>query len=107
MSNLYQPSAVAGTEFTRCYQIIVDNPHRGAPLASFCEERVLVSEGADRRWAVGECRLVYSPEAEIPILDPETGAATGATITMAALYGLLYSAYLHAATTRDAAGGAA
>lgn len=108
MSNLYNPAAAEGTEFSRCYQVVIDNPHNGSTVATFQEERVLVSAaGPDRHWATGECRLPYSPETAIPILDPETGADTGAVITMAALYGLLYSAYLHAATARDAAGGAA
>lgn len=106
MSNLYNPAAADGTEFSRCYQVVIDNPHNGSPAATFQEERVFVSAaGPDRHWAVGECRLAYSPDVEIPILDPETGADTGAVITGAALYGLLYSAYLYAATARDAVAG--
>lgn len=102
--HLYQPSDVVGAEFTRCYQVIIDNRIDAPPVATFAEERVLVpGDGPTRRWPTGQCAAVYDPEAEIPILDPATGASTGATITMAALYGLLYSAYLHTATTRDAA----
>jgi hypothetical protein len=105
---LYQPSAVTGSEFTRCYQVVIDNREGAPPVTTFFEERVLVGEGAPtRRWPVGHCAAVLDPAAEIPVLDPATGASAGATITMAALYGLLYSAYLWAATARDAAGMAA
>lgn len=104
MTNLYQPTTVSGEEFTRCYQIIIDNQHNRSRKATFQEERVLVSgSGADRRWPTGACSIVYDEAIEIPILDPADGSATGATITMAALYGLLYSAYLYAAQARDAA----
>lgn len=103
--HLYQPSAVSGEEFTRCYQVLIDNHAGASPVTTFFEERVL--EGGPgvpaRRWPSGQCAAVFDPAAEIPILDPATGAPSGATITMGALYGLMYSAYLWAATARDAA----
>lgn len=107
MNDLYNPSTVAGTEYTRCYQIVVDNPAGRPPVATFQEERVLAFGPAapERRWPTGQCVLTYDPATAIPILDPATGAATGATIEMAALYALLYSVYLYAARARDAAGG--
>ena len=101
--HLYQPTEVVGSEFTRCYQVVIDNRMDAVPAATFNEERVFVSAGPARRWPSGQCSAPFAPEAEIPILDPATGEQTGATITMAALYGLLYSAYLWTATTRDAA----
>ncbi|NCC41872.1 MAG: hypothetical protein EOM21_21170 [Gammaproteobacteria bacterium] len=102
--HLYQPTEVVGSEFTRCYQMIIDNRMDAQPVATFAEERVLVpGTGPARRWPTGQCSAQYDPDAEIPILDPSDGSATGATITMSALYGLLYSAYLWAATARDAA----
>jgi hypothetical protein len=103
MSNLYQPTEVTGEEFTRCYQVIIDNPHNKPSKAHFQEERVLITNSAARRWPTGACSITYDEAIEIPILDPATGADTGSTITMAALYGLLYSAYLYTALARDAA----
>lgn len=107
MTNLYQPTAVTGEAFTRCYQVVIDNPQNRPAKTTFQEERVMVSEGADRRWPVGSCSIVYDEAIEIPILDPATGADTGSTISMAALYGLLYSAYLYTALERDAAAASA
>lgn len=102
--HLYQPTEVVGSEFTRCYQVVIDNRVNAPPTATFAEERVLVpGAGPARRWPTGQCSAQFDPEAEIPILDPATGEQTGAVITMAALYGLLHSAYLWAATARDAA----
>lgn len=101
----YQPATVIGEEWTRAYQIVVDNRLNAVPEATFFEERAMLTDsGENRHWATGHCRIVYDEAAEIPILDPATGEATGGTITFAALYGLLYSAYLYAATQGDQAG---
>ncbi len=101
----YHTAAVTGEEWTRTYQIVIDNRLGGVPATTFFEERVMLTDGGDsRHWATGHCRIVYDEAAEIPILDPATGEATGSSITLAALYGLLYSAYIHAATQRDQAG---
>lgn len=107
MSALYQPSDVSGSEFTRCYQIVIDNRLNNAPEVVFHEERVLVvSAGPDRHWPIGHCCSPYDPLAEITVLNPATGLPTGDVVTQGQLYALIYSAYLAAAVARDTAGGA-
>lgn len=102
MGNLYRETDVSGSEYTRCYQVVIDNPAGGLPRATFYEERVLFSAGQRaRRWPSGQCELIYDSALVVPLLDPATGAQTGETATLGALYLSLYSAYLHAATARD------
>ena len=101
----YQPATVIGDEWTRTYQIVIDNRLNNAPVVTFFEERALLTDtGATRHWAIGQCHLRYDEASALPILDPLTGEDTGATITLAAFYGLVYSAYRYAAAQRDAAG---
>ena len=101
----YQPAAVIGDEWTRTYQIVIDNRLGAAPAVSFFEERaLLVADSAPRHWAIGHCHLPYDEAVALPILDPATGADTGASITLADFYGLVYSAYRYAAAQRDTAG---
>lgn len=101
----YQPATVVGDEWTRTYQIVIDNRLGAVPAVTFFEERaLLVPDSPPRHWATGHCVLPYDEAIALPILDPATGDATGASITLAAFYGLVYSAYRYAAAQRDAAG---
>ena len=43
----------------------------------------------------------HAPAREIPLRDPQTGKPTGAVMTYAEAYAVLYSAYLDAALERD------
>jgi len=103
MSALYQPTDVAGQEYTRCYQVVIDNHRLRAPVATFFEERVLVGS-TSRAQAVGQVEMPYDPASQIALVDPTTGEPTGQTISGAQLYAMVYSAYMHAAVARDAAG---
>lgn len=104
MSTLYQPTDVAGQEYTRCYQVVIDNHRQRAPVATFFEERVLLMEAGSRAQASSQVELPYDPAVEIALYDPTTGEPTGQTITGGELYAMVYSAYMHAALARDAAG---
>lgn len=105
MSQKYRLATVSGEEYTRCYQVVIDNPLHAAPAATFFEQRVLDSgSGPALAFPAGQCALPYDPGMVIAIRDPETGLPTGQTLTAAQVYGVVYSAYLHAALERDAAG---
>lgn len=104
MSELYKPGNVTGSEWTRAYQIVIDHRRNRPPVATFFEERVLATDtGSVRTSPKGAVALTFDPAALIPVLDPTTGEPTGTTITQGELYALVYSAYLAAATARDAA----
>lgn len=101
----YAEQQVAGIEYTRCYQVVVDNRLGAVPQATFHEQRVLATDQGPRRVAPrGELALPYDPALVIALRDPDTGLETGETITGADLYTMIYSAYLHVATARDEAG---
>jgi hypothetical protein len=102
----YAEQQVAGTEWTRCHQVVIDNRIGAAPLATFHEQRALRREdGSILRVAPrGLVELPYDPAMAIAIRDPATGEETGQSITGADLYAMIYSAYLHAALARDALG---
>ena len=101
----YAEQQTAGIEYTRCFQVVVDNRFGVAPRAAFFEQRVLQPDfGPVRVSAVGQIELPYDPAVVIALRDSATGEETGETITGEGLYQVIYSAYLHAALARDAAG---
>ena len=101
----YAEQRTTGVEWTRCFQVVVDNRFGVAPRATFFEQRVLQPDsGPVRVSAVGQIEMPYDPAVVIALRDSATGEETGETITGADLYQMIYSAYLHAALARDAAG---
>lgn len=97
----HQP--VAGESYRRCHQIIIDNPLGRPPEITFGQETIICT-GAGEALHVPmlPARMAFDPAAAIPVLDPQTGQPTGATITQAQVYALIYSAYI-AATEETAA----
>lgn len=87
-----------GESYTRCNQIIIDNRRDAPPAVTFGQERVVVSGGQHLHIPMAPLPLTFDPAATIPIVSPETGEATGGTITQAEIYALIYSAYIYAAT---------
>ncbi len=100
----YQEATVTGQSWQRCSQIVIENPHKGAPVVRFDEERVLALQtGSNVRTPSGTLALPFDPTKIIPLRDPATGELTGEVASYGMAYALLYSAYLAAATERDAA----
>ena len=94
---------ITGTAWERCSSIGFQNPH-GAPSSySFAEEKIMV---LDTGKVVTEFSAalsgMYAPSKRIPVIDPETGVATGAFVSEAYLYQLLYSKYMQLIAERDA-----
>lgn len=104
MSN-YKESAVTGTAWQRCHQIVIDNPLGNTPVVRFDEEEVLTtSTGQTVRRPVPGISLPFDPAKPFPLRNPVTGELIpGAASTYGDAYVLLYSAYMAAAEERDAA----
>ena len=103
MSN-YNEQGVTGAEWQRAKRIVIVNPLGGTPEIRFDEETVLTtSAGQTIHNPHGYLNVAFDPDAVIDIYNPLTGEATGQTVTQGEVHALLYSAYLTAATARDAA----
>jgi len=50
---------------------------------------------------VDSCSATFDPQGVIDVRNPETGELTGATVTQAELYAIVYSLYIQTATARD------
>jgi hypothetical protein len=99
----YIESTVTGQVWTRCNQIAIDNRRGITPTVRFEEERVAVlDDGDEMRKPAAGMTIDFDPARQIPLLDPTTGAPTGASTTYGAVYAILYSAYIAAAQERDA-----
>ncbi len=98
MSFKLQQQAVAGESYVRCHQVIVDNTLDAAPRITFAQERIVEAGGQVVHMPVPPAVLDFDPAGVIPLIDPETGAATGQSVTQAEAYALLYSAYAAALT---------
>lgn len=109
----YKQSAVSGVSWVRCKAVTVTNPldpvvdpilgtSRG-PTAYFQEEKVVNVDGSNILTDVGSCQKEFQIEAEIPLLDPNTGLPTGKSVTHGELYTILFSLYMQTAVERDSA----
>lgn len=98
----YKETSVAGHSWQRCAQVVIDNRRGAVPTVRFDEETVVALDGAaEVRTPVGGLTVDFAPSREIPLRDPQTGEPTGAVMTYAEAYAVLYSAYLEAALERD------
>ncbi|WP_296639224.1 hypothetical protein [Roseinatronobacter sp.] len=99
MSYKLNQAPVAGESFVRCPQVVIDNRLGATPTVTFHRERIVGLEGADPiRQPMSPRPLPFDPAAAVPVLNPETGEPTGATITQGELYALVYSVFVAAET---------
>lgn len=100
----YNETEVAGSNWQRCHQVVIDNRLGITPSIRFDEERVTaLANGEAVRQPMGSLAVPSEPGGTVEMRDPETGEPTGETITHAEIYAILYSAYLGTALARDAA----
>lgn len=91
----HQP--IAGGSYRRCHQIIIDNPLGRAPAITFGQETVIGTGGGEvLHVPMTPVLLAFEPASEIPVIDPQNGQPTGATITQAEVYAMVYSAWIAA-----------
>lgn len=99
----YKESTITGAAWQRCHEIVVSNTRNSVPRLQFFEERVIALEGGGEiRQPLGAMEVGFDPARVIALHDPATGLPTGEVSTYGAAHALLYSAYMSAATERDA-----
>lgn len=98
----YKEVTGSGTMWTRCYQIVINNPYGGlVKSARFFEENVVTIDSTIMQSNRGFIDKTFDPAALIELRDPSTGDKTGQTITQGELYNILYSLYMNTAIERD------
>lgn len=97
----YKETSVAGRSWQRCHQVVIENSRSAPPTLRFDEESIVALGGGEVRTPAGVLTIDFDPSREIPLRDPQTGEPTGAVMTYAEAYAVLYSAYLDAALERD------
>lgn len=97
----YQETVAEGRLWKRCRQLLIDNPHEGQKVVRFFEENIVTIDGAVIRSDAGSCQTTFASDALVPVLDIATQEPTGEMVPHARIYELLFSAYMHAARTRD------
>ena len=97
----YQSSTISGEAWTRCPEITISNPTDGQPSITFREERVALIGSDKLITPLNRIVVAFNPDDVIPLYNPETMEPIGTSITHGEVYAIMYSAYLHAAYTRD------
>lgn len=88
---------VAGESYVRCNQVIIENPLSAMPTILFSRERVIgIDSGETIRQPLQPLPLAFDLQAEIPLVDMETGEPTGQVIRQAEVYAAIYAAFLAA-----------
>lgn len=98
-ANLNETTA-PGKTWTRCTSITIANQVSGTPSVLFAEATVAEVGGVKIEQISGSFAAEFSPAANIPLRDPETGELTGEGVTQAHLYDVLYSLYMQKALER-------
>lgn len=99
----YNESSISGTAYTRCNQVVINNPKGGVPSMAFLEER-FIELGADSvARPTGSIQASFRADGVFPLINPGTGEPTGDTMTHQQVYAVLYSLYISEALARDAA----
>jgi hypothetical protein len=97
----YKESDVSGVAWQRCHTVTIQNQLQSPKAVEFQEEQVIdISGKIYREWVKG-CSKDYDATASFPILNPQTNAETGITMTHQELYVALYSLYMQTAAERD------
>ncbi len=97
----YQESSISGIKWVRCNSVSITNPLSGTPKAYFTEESVVKIGSEQMLQPFGQCSAEFRADGSFPLLDPDTGRATGMTMSHQDLYKALYSLYMKTATDRD------
>jgi len=97
----YKESDVSGTAWQRCHTVTIQNQLDTTKKVEFQEEQVISIGGKIYHEWVKGCSKDYDASASFPILNPQTNAETGQTMTHEELYVALYSLYMLTAADRD------
>lgn len=99
----YNEVTGTGTMWTRCRQVVIENPFGGLkkPIR-FSEENVVNIDNNIFTTQKGQFEIFFDSAKVIQLRDPVTNTMTGTTFTHQDLYNMLHSLYIQSAVERDA-----
>jgi len=100
----YKESTLSGSQWQRCVRVTIDNNYKQVPQVTFHEERITLAGDKTFQENVGAVYATFDPNAEIALLDPETGVPLGTTMTQGQVYLAMWSLYMAKAKERDERG---
>ena len=94
--SLIDHEQITGERFVRCRAINVMNPVNEQATITFTEEKITLASGEVISAEIISGFVVpFNPADIIPVINPQTGAATGGSISQGEIYAILYSAWLY------------
>ncbi len=97
----YNESAIAGSQWQRCGAVVILNPYQSTPTIRMDEELIVDVGGEKFTKGVGSLNFPFNPAEVIQLIDPETGASLGQSMTAMQVYVALHSLYIAKAQARD------
>ena len=99
----YKETQIAGTQWTRSFRVIIDNPLDQTPRIIFMEQQATVlNDGKLLVQPSGHIERQFDPSGRIELINPTDNQPLGQTVTQTDLYVILHSLYYKLATERDA-----
>ena len=99
----YKETSVAGTKWTRSWQVVVENKYNQIPNVAFFEEQIVdTGDGSPvSKMVPGSLTEQFTdPSKTFDLIHPVTGAVVGST-SYQDVYVMLSSLYLSLANKRD------
>jgi hypothetical protein len=93
----YLEQNVVGTAYFRANAIHIQNDFGAAPVVTISEEKIVSVDGEALSKPTYTFTEQFAPDEVVDIIDPTTGEATGATMTVGELHTLIHSYYIHVA----------
>lgn len=96
MATEYKQSNIAGTSYERTYKIEIDYPDDGIPVAIMRREKIFVlSDGSKLHQPMVDLPVAFDPSKQYALLNPETGEALGASVTLLDIFVAFYSIFVN------------
>ena len=100
----YNETTIEGTSYVRADRVTINNGLESKGITFNEVELINLSNGEEMTKSFGSVSESFTADnlnTAIPLLDPETGADLGASLTYQELYVAVYSLYFKLATERD------
>lgn len=99
-----QEVTVTGPKWLRCNRIVVENPDECTPLLAISTEYVAaLDDGTRIRKAGPSITVVFEPTNTVPLVDRETLAPLGTSMTHDEIYNIMFSLVVQQVTEQAAA----